>query len=307
MGGHPHTYQPGRGDAQRLLIFGFSITIGMTVAEVIGGVLSNSLALIGDAGHMFMDSLALGMSMLALKLAQRPATKHKTYGYYRLEILAALANGILLILVSLYIFYEAYLRFTGVPEVKGPLMLAVAAVGLAVNMAALFLLRKVRTQNLNVKGAFMHVLGDTVSSVGVIAAALVISFTGAYVMDPLAGLLIGGIILRGAIGLIAESGGVLLEAVPEGVDVDDVVKEIKKVEGVRSVHDLHLWAISSGINAMSGHVVIEDQMVSRAGEVLGKVTMSLKEKFSIVHTTIQLECKTCKGPFVCSIVTEKKR
>ncbi len=292
--------------AQRALLIAFSVIVTIMVVEVVGGVLSNSLALVSDAGHMFMDALALGMSFIALRVANRPATARKTYGHYRWEVLTALANGILLILVAFYIFYEAYLRLTGIPNVRGLLMLAVATIGLAANLAAVYVLRDVRKYNLNVRGAFMHVLSDTISSVGVIATALIISLTGIVIVDSFMGLLIGGIILSGAIWLVQDSGRILLEAVPEGIDADNVVRDIKKVKGVRSVHDFHIWTISSGLNAMSGHIVIEDQMVSRAGEILKQVAKVLRDKYSVLHTTIQLECKTCKGPFVCSPVTKEK-
>ncbi|MFH1821099.1 MAG: cation diffusion facilitator family transporter [Methanobacteriota archaeon] len=306
MAKHLHAYSYSRARSQRALLIAFSMTAAMFVAELFGGIISNSLALIGDAGHMLMDSMALAVGVLAFKLAQRPATARRTYGHYRLEILAALANGILLLIVSFYVFYEAYHRLTSPAEVKAPLMLAVAVVGLAVNVFSLYVLGGVRKENLNVKGAYLHVLSDAISSVGVITAAVIIYFTGAFIVDALMGILIGGIILRSAFGLLSESGKVLLESVPEEIDVENVIKEIKKVKGVRSVHDMHLWSISSGINAMSGHVVIEDQMVSKAEDVLMEITLALRDKFSVAHTTIQLECNICKSPFTCSLV-EKER
>ena len=296
-----HAYSYSRVRSRRRLILAFSITALMFVAELFGGILSNSLALIGDAGHMLMDSVALAVGMLAFKLARKPATKRRSYGYYRLEILAALANGILLVIVAFYVFYEAYHRFTGPAEVKAPLMLVIAVVGLAVNVSSLYILWGVRKENLNVKGAFTHVLSDAISSVGVIVAAVIIYFTQAFVVDSLMGILIGGIILRSAFGLLSESGKILLEAVPEEIIVEDVIKEMENVEGVRSVHDLHLWSISSGINAMSGHIVVDDQRVSKAEQVSKKVTQMLKDHFNILNTTIQLECKVCKSPFTCSL------
>lgn len=159
---------------------------------------------------------------------------------------------------------------------------------------------------MNIKGTFLHVFADAISSIGVITAAIIIYFTRAFVVDSLMGILIGGIILRSAFGLLSESSKVLLEAVPEEIKVEDVVEEIKKVKGVRSVHDLHLWSISSGINAMSGHVVIEDQMVSKAGDILNKITSTLEKKFNIVHTTLQLECRVCDSPFICSMTPREK-
>lgn len=303
---HAHAYTYDRREPRRVLLVVFLITAGMFIVELLGGILSNSLALIGDSGHMLMDSIALGVGMIAFKFAQKPATTRKTYGYYRLEILAALANGILLVLVSLYVFYEAYVRLTGQFEVKAQMMFLVAVAGLCVNAVSIYLLWGVRKRNLNVKGAFLHVLADAISSIGVIAAAVIIYFTQAFIIDSLMGILIGGMILRSAFGLLSESGRVLLESVPEEIDIEEVVKEIKKVEGVRSVHDLHLWSISSGINAMSGHLVIKDRMISKSEEILSRVTNVLKEKFNIVHTTLQLECNQCSDSLVCKLTPEEK-
>jgi cobalt-zinc-cadmium efflux system protein len=283
------------------LTMAFSITIAMAVIETVGGILSNSLALLGDAGHMFMDSFALGLSLFAFEVAQKPATPSRTYGYRRAEILAALVNGIVLILVAIYIFYEAYSRFIKMPEIRGSLMLIVALVGFFVNLIVLSLLKKVGHDNLNIKGAFLHVLGDTMSSIGVIIAALAISFTGVKLVDPLMSLIIGGIILRGAIGLVTESGRVLLEATPKGINVIDIINETKKIEGVRDLHDLHVWTITSGLHAMSGHLLIEDQMVSKASEILAKVSEILRKKFGIAHVTIQVECEKCEDPFICKL------
>ena len=285
--------------SQRLLLAAFSITLAMFFVELFGGILSNSLSLIGDSGHMLMDSLALLVGALALGIAQKSANVRRTYGYYRFEILAALANGVLLVLVALYVFYEAYRRFTGPAEVKAPLMLLVAVAGLAVNTLSLYLLREAKEENLNVKGAFTHVLSDAISSIGVIAAAVIIYFTQAFIVDALMGILIGGIILRSAFGLLGESTAVLLESTPEGIDVKEVIEKMKTVEGVKNVHDLHLWSISSGMNAMSGHIVIEDQMVSKAGDIMDRIAKTLRENYDIAHTTIQIECKVCDGPLAC--------
>ncbi len=301
---HTHSHHRVRTRSQKVLLAAFLLTLAMFFGELVGGMLSNSLALIGDAGHMIMDAVALAVGILALRLALRPATKRRTYGYYRLEILAALLNGILLVIVSLYVFYEAYQRLTGPAEVKAPLMLAVAALGLGVNIFSLYVLGGVRNESLNVKGAYMHVLSDAISSVGVIVAGVIIFFTGAYIVDALMGILIGGIILRSAFGLLSESGKVLLEGVPEGLDLEEVAAEIKKVDGVRGVHDLHLWSLSSGVNAMSGHIVIDDQKVSKAEQISRAVTKMLQERFNILHTTIQLECNVCKSPFTCTLAED---
>ncbi len=286
---------------QRRLLIALFITGLMTVVELAGGLISNSLALIGDAGHMFTDTLALGLSFFALSLAKRPATQTKTYGYYRAEILAALANGIVLILVSGYIFYEAYRRLVTPPEVHGGLMVIVASVGLVANVVGISVLRFGRTRNLNVKGAFLHMLSDTLSSIGVIAAGAIILLTGRTIADPIISIVIGLLILRGAGGLVLESINILLEAVPKHLDVSQINNAIRGIKGVRDVHDVHLWAITSDIYAISCHLLIQDQMVSNCAGIVDEVNQMLSQKFGISHSTLQLECEECESSPVCHI------
>jgi cobalt-zinc-cadmium efflux system protein len=286
---------------QRRLLIALSITALMTAVELAGGLISNSLALIGDAGHMFTDTLALGLSFYALNLAKRPATQTKTYGYYRAEILAALTNGVILILVSGYIFYEAYQRIVAPPEVHGGLMVIVAAVGLVANVMGISVLRFGKTRNLNVKGAFLHMLSDTLSSIGVIAAGAIILLTGRTIADPIISIVIGILILRGAGGLISESVNILLEAVPKHLDVSQISDAIRGVKGVKDVHDMHLWAITSDIYAISCHLLIEDQMVSNCTQIVDDVNQMLSHKFGISHSTVQLECEECENSPVCHI------
>jgi cobalt-zinc-cadmium efflux system protein len=273
----------------------------MTIVELAGGLISNSLALIGDAGHMFTDTLALGLSLFALNLAKRPASQTKTYGYYRAEILAALINGAILVLVSAYIFYEAYHRFVEPPEVRGGLMLIVAAIGLVANVVGISILRSASRGNLNVKGAFLHMWSDTISSVGVIAAGIIILLTGRTIADPIISIIIGLLILRGAGGLVWESINILLEAVPKHLDVGQINNAIRKIKGVKDVHDVHLWAITSGMYAMSCHLLIEDQMVSNCTQIVEEVNQTLSKEFGISHSTVQLECEECENSPVCHI------
>jgi cobalt-zinc-cadmium efflux system protein len=286
---------------QRRLLVALSITGLMTIVELAGGLISNSLALIGDAGHMFTDTLALGLSFYALNLAKRPANQTKTYGYYRAEILAALTNGVILVLVSGYIFYEAYHRFVEPPEVRGGLMLIVAAIGLVANVVGISVLRSGRSRNLNVKGAFLHMWSDTLSSVGVIAAGAIILLTGRTIADPIISIIIGILILRGAGGLVWESVNILLEAVPKHLDVSQINNAIREIKGVRDVHDVHIWAITSGIYAMSCHLLIQDQMVSNCTQIVEDVNQMLNRKFGISHSTVQLECEECENSPVCHI------
>jgi cobalt-zinc-cadmium efflux system protein len=276
------------------------------VAELIGGLLSNSLALLSDAGHMFMDVLALLLSFLALRFATRPATEKQTFGFYRLEILAALINGTVLLALSLFIFYEAYQRFFEPREIRGFLMVGIAAIGLGANMVSALVLRRGSHESLNVKGAFLHVIGDLLSSVGVILAGVIILLTSWKRVDSIISFVIGGIILIGAYRLVMESVHILLESTPKDVDLSDVVDGIKTIEGVRDLHHVHLWTITSGIYALSAHVLIEDQMTSLSSQILEDISRFLRDRFNIDHTTIQFECEACQTDFVCRLDTSGK-
>ena len=287
-----------------------AIVATIMVAEVIGGILSNSLALLGDAGHMLVDALALGLSLFAITIAVRPATESKTYGYHRVEIMAALANGILLALVSIYIFYEAYQRFLEPPVVHAPLMLLVASIGLVANLIGILLLRGVSHSNLNIKAAFWHILGDTISSVGVIVGGVIIWVTGWGIVDPIIAVFIGCIILWGAVRLVREAADILLEAVPKHISVDKVIKILKSVPGVDEVHDIHIWTITSGIHALSAHLLIEDQSVSSSADIVETVNRDLRRHFNIAHTTFQLECEKCEScpsGIICNISRPEER
>ena len=270
------------------------IIVAIMLAEVVGGILSNSLALLGDAGHMLVDGLAVGLSLFAITMAARPATLSKTYGYHRVEIMAALANGVTLVLVAAYIFYEAYQRFLDPPVVRAQLMLVVASLGLVANLAGMLLLRGVSNHSLNVKAAFWHIIGDTISSVGVIAGGIIISIKPQWdIVDPIVAVAIGLIILVGAWRLVRESVDILLEAVPKHVSVDDVISMLKTVPGVDEVHDVHIWTLTSDIHALSAHLIIKDQSVSGSAEIVERVNSDLSTKFNITHTTLQLECERC--------------
>jgi cobalt-zinc-cadmium efflux system protein len=301
-----HRHQAGRG--VRRLSIALIIIAAIMVAELVGGLLSNSLALLGDAGHMLVDALALGISLLAIRIARRPATATRTFGYHRVEIMAALANGVILGLVAAYIFYEAYQRFLDPPEVRTTLMLAVAGVGLGANLCAMWLLGAVRKDNLNMKAAFWHVFGDTISSLGVIIGGVVIAVTGWGMVDPIIAVLIGCIILWGAVRLVRESADILLEAVPKHIQVDEVARMIMEIPGVEDVHDMHVWTITSGIHALSVHLLIEDQTVARSAEIARAVKQDLAQRFNITHTTLQLECEKCEGcpaGLMCTIARQE--
>jgi cobalt-zinc-cadmium efflux system protein len=291
--------------SQPLKITLFLVLIIM-VAEILGGVFSNSLALLSDAGHMFTDALALGLSLFAMNLARRPATTTKTFGYHRAEIMAALANGSVLIVVSAIIFYEASRRFMEEPTVKSPLMLVVAGIGLAANIISIFLLQRGSRKSINIKAAFWHVIGDTMSSVGVIIAGVIIQLTGWTIADPILAVVIGIVILWGAVRIVKESVDILLESVPPHVEMEKVIAAVKNIPGVEDLHEVHIWTITSGIYALSAHLSITDQMVSQSCDVLTKVNEVLAHDFNITHTTLQTECDSCPTGLACSLPQHNK-
>jgi cobalt-zinc-cadmium efflux system protein len=257
------------------------------LAEVVGGMLTNSLALLADAGHMLSDAAALSLSLFAMWMAQRPSTPQKTYGYHRAEILAALVNGATLIAIAVYIFVEAYHRFREPPVVLGGTMMAIAVGGLIVNVAGLAVLHGSREDSLNVKGAWLHVLGDALGSVGAIVAGLLIWWLGWYWADPAASLVIGVLILFSSWNLLKQSVSVLMEHAPGHIDVDQVRNALISVDGVVGVHDLHVWTITSGLESLSAHVSVDTQLP--AADVLQRLRTRLSEDFGIDHVTLQLE------------------
>jgi cobalt-zinc-cadmium efflux system protein len=304
-----HVHQPIKSDdqayasTQSSMLIVLSITTLVMIAEIIGGLLANSLALLSDAGHMLTDILALGLSIIAMRFAQKPPTTSKTFGFYRLEILAAFFNGILLLCISFYIFYEAYQRLVHPEEIKGLFMLVVAAIGLLANGVGIVILRKSALRNLNVKSAFFHIVGDTISSGGVIVGGLVILSTGWYIVDSLIGVFIGMLILRGAYSLVRESIDIFLEATPKDIDVEKMLSDLHKIEGVKDIHHLHLWTITSGIYAMSAHVLIKDLLVSRSALILRQIETLLKSEYNMEHATIQFECESCGDDVVKDLVS----
>jgi len=287
---HHHDHRAG---GRRALGWTLALTASFMAVEFIGGWLSGSLALVSDAGHMLTDALALGLSLLAIKFAAAPANGKKTYGFYRLEILAALVNGVVLIVLSGYICYEAYQRLCSPAEIKSGLMIVVALAGLLVNLAGFFILRASSEQSLNVRGAFLHVVGDLLSSAAVVAGGLAIRFTGWVVIDPILSILIAMVILKGAYDLVRESVDILLEATPKGLEAIEVEQALRSVAGVRGVHHLHIWSLTSGIHALSAHIEINDQMTSQSDILLRKINHLLEERFGIAHSTIQFECQRC--------------
>lgn len=253
-------------------------------------MITGSLALLADAGHMFTDVAGLGLAVLAVTFAAKSPTAHRTYDYYRLEILAAVVNGMLLVAIAAWILYEAWQRFAHPGEVEGGLMLAFAAVGLVANLTSMLLLRRGARASLNVKGAYLEVLGDLLGSVAVIAAAAVIAVTGWLAADPLASVLVALMILPRTWALLREAVDVLLEATPRGIDVDEVRRHILGTPGVVDAHDLHVWTITSGMPVLSVHVVVDDTALACGdGRILDRLGQCLGEHFDVGHCIFQLE------------------
>ena len=273
----------------RPLVIALAITTVFLVVEVVGAYLSNSLALLADAAHMLTDVAALGLALLAIALARRPATASRSFGYLRAEILAALVNAVTLIVAAIYIFYEAWERLQDPPEVQSNTLLLVAIAGLCANIAAALVLSRGggHEQNLNQRGAFLHVLGDLFGSVATIVAALVIKATGWYAADPLLSAVIGLLVVYGAWSLLRESVDVLLEAAPRGMDVTTVRRAMLDVPGVRGVHDLHVWTVTSGLVALSAHVEIAS--LQDWSDIMGQLATKLRDDFDIAHVTLQPE------------------
>ena len=275
-----------RGPQSKRLWIVLGLTAAFMVAEVVGGVLSNSLALLADSGHMLADVGALALSLIAMRMALHPPSPDRTFGYVRMEILAALVNGATLLLVSGWIVWEAWGRLGAPQEVDGPLMMAVAGVGLIVNVVGAGLLHSHAHENLNVRGAYLHVLGDLLGSIGAIGAGALILLTGWTPIDAIVSIAIAGLIILGAWRLVKEATGVLLEMVPAHVDMEDVLGDLQSIPNIHSVHDLHVWTLTSGFVALSGHAVLDDP--THHQRVLDEIRDRM-ERRGIGHVTFQLE------------------
>lgn len=282
-----------RGSHKRRIVAALLLAGTYLIAEVVGGLLTHSLALLADAGHMLTDVGGLALALVAMQFSEKPATPERTYGFYRAEILAALANAVVLIGISVYILWEAYQRFRHPPEVAAGTMLVVATVGLAVNIAGLFILKEGAESSLNVKGAYFEVLSDMLSSIGVIVAALIIWQTGWPYADPIVSAGIGLFILPRTWKLMQEAIGILLEGTPSDVNLAAVRVALCDLEGVRDVHDLHVWTLTSGVRAMSAHCVVENGRLD--GSIVDGARQVMAKDFNVDHVTIQLERQPCGG------------
>jgi cobalt-zinc-cadmium efflux system protein len=289
--GHDHAHGHGHhhhasGSARALFIV-LVLTALYMVAELVGGVLSHSLALIADAGHMLSDVAALGLSLFAAWISRRPPTPARSYGYYRTEILAALANAATLIAMSVWVCVEAYRRLQHPPEVAGTMVMAIATGGLLINLAGLWVLNGSRQENINVRGAWLHVATDALGSIGTIVAGALVAYAGFAWADPVASVLIALLVVWSSWALLSESVEVLMEGTPSGIDPDRVRESLHAVRGVQAVHDLHIWSITSGQVALSAHVEVDGCRPDR--DVLPELYVALRDGFGITHVTLQLE------------------
>lgn len=280
-----------RPEERRSLLWCILITGGMMVVEFIGGFWTGSLALLSDAGHMLSHFFALTVSYGAIWFASRPETQQKTYGYYRIEILSALLNGISLVVITGFIVYVAALRFYSPVPILDRQMLIVALIGLGVNVATTLILHKHSVHDMNIRSAFLHMLGDTVSSVGVVGAAIAIHYTHELWIDLLVSVLIAVLILIWAMRLILDSVHVLMESTPKHIQLEEVARVLKaEVKGINDIHDLHVWEITSKMYSLTAHIIVGDCSLSSTAEFLEKCNAVLNERFDIQHTTIQIEC-----------------
>ena len=289
-GGHDHGTSEIR--HERPLWWAFGLTLAFLIAEVIGGILTNSLALLSDAAHMATDVIALAISLVAVRLSRKPADAKRTYGYARMEAIGAMVNGLLLFAVAFYVLWEAAHRFSEPPEVASIGMMVIASLGLLVNLIAMRLLKAGSGESLNLKGAYLEVWADMLGSLGVIIAAVLIMVTGWRVVDPIVAVLIGLWVLPRTWTLLREAGQVLMQGVPSGLDLEIVRRALTEQPGVAQVHDLHIWALASRQPVMTAHLVLTDPTLN-VDDLRRTVTQMLEDRFDIGHATLQVESSDC--------------
>lgn len=283
---HGHSHSHDSSASVKSLRLSLALTATLLVAEVVGGLVSNSVALLADAGHMLTDVGALGLSLFVAWFAQHASTPQKTFGYLRWEILAAFLNGAMLLLISVWIMWESVVRLSNPEPIQGGLMLWIAVAGLIVNVISARILHSASTESVNVRGAYLHVLGDMLASVGTVAAAIIISYTGWLIADPIASFVTTALIIRGAWKLVREAVDILLESTPEHIPVDAVRKQLEAIPNIESVHDLHVWSVTPKMVAMSVHAVVREPSAHQ--HVLEHVHDAMR-LFGIEHVTVQLE------------------
>ncbi|KAB7665030.1 cation diffusion facilitator family transporter [Bacillus sp. B1-b2] len=306
--GHNHSHSHAGEGNKKVLLLSFIIITTYMIIEAIGGFLTNSLALISDAGHMLSDSISLMIALIAFKLSERAASHSKTFGYKRFEILAAVLNGVMLVLISLYILFEAIQRFTNPPEVATTGMLSISIIGLLVNIVVAWLMmRNGDTEhNLNMRGAFLHVISDMLGSVGAIIAAILIMYFGWGWADPLASVIVAILILRSGYYVTRDAIHVLMEGTPTNIDIKEIIAVIEGTKGIHAIHDLHIWSITSGLNALSCHAVVDSHISIAESETILRDLEHVLEHKGITHVTIQMETMQHKHDkeVLCQIKSE---
>jgi cobalt-zinc-cadmium efflux system protein len=291
---HPHThFKDLTQQTVRRLALSLVITLVFVFVEIAAGIFSNSLALLTDAAHNFTDVLALALSWWALRLTSQPANQNKTYGYHRAGILAALANSTTLVIIALGIFYEAYHRFLNPPEVQADVLIGVGVAAVIVNVVTALLVRRGAEHDLNIRSAFLHLMGDVLSTVGAVVAGIIIRYTAWNWLDPLVSVLIGGLILWSAWNIIREAVDILMEGTPTDIDMEAMIQDINAVDGVRGVHDLHVWSITQSLRTLSAHLVTDNLTLSEGTSIQSRVNEVLFKKYRVNHATLQLECDDC--------------
>ncbi len=289
--------------SQKRLFLSLLVTAGILVAEVIGGIMSNSLALLSDAGHVLTDAFALGLSLIALMIMKRPSDHRATFGYQRIGLVAALINGVSLVVIAVFIFLEAYKRFSAPPVINTSVMLLIAVAGLIGNLITAWVLGH-KHDDLNMKSAWLHVLGDAISSVGVIVAGLVIQYTGWVLADTIASGIVGVMIIIGGSRVIKDTLRILLELSPVGFHAEDLAKKIAAIPEVRDVHDVHVWSIGHGLPAISCHVRVNDRKISEADDIRKDIEHQLLRE-GLKHSVIQMECANCHcEDLFCNVTAE---
>jgi cobalt-zinc-cadmium efflux system protein len=297
---HTHPADPTSKTIRRLAL-SLGITLAFVIVEVLAGAFANSLALLTDAAHNFTDVLALALTWWALRLTAQPANHGKTYGYHRAGILVALLNSTTLAVIALGIFYEAIKRFMAPPEVQADVLIGVGVLAVAINLVTALLVRHGAENDLNLKSAFLHLMGDVISTVGAVIAGLIIRFTGLNWIDPLVSVLIGLLILWNAWGIVRESVHILMESTPADVNVEKMVTEMLKVDGVHGVHDLHVWSLTQSYRSLSAHIVTPDIQISAGAAIQEQLDALLRHQYGITHATLQLECEGCDPMLYCDL------
>ena len=294
---HNHTHSH-LGSVAEQTISRLALSLGLTAVFVIlegaAGLFANSLALLTDAAHNLTDVIALGLSWYAVRLTTRPSNSQKTYGYHRAGILAALANSTTLVLISLGVFYEAYLRFKTQPEIKSGVLILVGLIAVIINLVTALLVRRGSEHDLNLRSVFLHLMGDVASTIAAVIAGVIIYFTHANWLDPFVSVLIGFLILYNAWGILRETVGILLESSPRDVDMQAMVADIKQVKGVLGVHDLHVWSLAQNLRTMSAHILTDDLPISEGVEIQRQINVIVFHRYNIAHATLQLECVDCE-------------